>query len=408
MPIEPSPLAMALSGIYPLAGWPMHPLANYIPHQRAGKSVLSLIFPLTARRFIFVGDASAVKRIFNDRHTWVKDTEHYKLMAFFGQNIITTEGDQWLRHRTVTRKAFGEKNNALMWTETISSLQEWFDDWDAQIASGSHTTVNTTDAMRDVALAIIASAGFGMHFGKRSSDDRETKTFNSSKPHPGFKMSFSESLFVAIDTMVVKVLVPRFLYALPISYLRRSDTAYDELRRYIRGIISELRAAGKLVGGGEAEDLSRRLIQANDAELEDDKQRLSDDELISNIYTFFLAGEYHVAPTVPALLISHYRPRDYCPYTHVRIRAIGNPSGSPGESSLGSTDCMARSQRCLMVRLDARGLRFARVHACCVPRDTTSLSRRGSHRPCRDSRYCHSVRSPQLGHRRVGAARTRH
>jgi len=290
MPIPPSGFSMAVADFYPLAGWPMNPHAHYIPHQRAGKSVLSLVWPLTARRYIYVGDAAAAKRILNDRHTWVKQTENYELLGFFGQNIFTTEGDQWLRHRTVARKAFGEKNNALMWTETVASLQEWFEDWDTQIAEHSSATVNITDAMRDITLAIIASAGFGMHFGKRSSENRTTRAFESNKPHAGFRMSFAESLFVAIDTMILKVIVPRFLYALPISYLRKSDVAYDELRLYIRGIIAESRATIKSTEEGEAEDLSRRLIQANDDEVEDARHRLSDDELIANIYMFFIAG----------------------------------------------------------------------------------------------------------------------
>jgi len=39
-------------------------------------------------------------------------------------------------------------------------------------------------------------------------------------------------------------------------------------------------------------DLSRRLIQANDGELEDIKHRLTDDEIVANIHTFFVAGEF--------------------------------------------------------------------------------------------------------------------
>jgi len=294
MPIPPNELYMAVADHYPPAGWPLDPHAEYSPHQQAGKSVLSLIFPLTARRFVYVGDAAAVKRIYGDRHTWVKQTESYALLGFYGQNIFTTEGDEWLRHRTLARKAFGEKNNALMWTETVASLGEWFEDWDAEIATNSSvaTTVNITDAMRQITLAIIAGAGFGMHFGKQSSDNMSKRVFDSDKPHPGFKMSFAESLFVAIDTMILKVIVPRFLYALPISYLRKSDVAYDELRRYIRGIIAETRTAVKSADGGEAVDLSRRLIAANDGEHEKAEQQLTDDELVANIYTFFVAGKF--------------------------------------------------------------------------------------------------------------------
>ena len=79
------------------------------------------------------------------------------MLGFYGQSIFTTEGDEWLGHRTVARKAFGEKNHEFMWTETVASLQEWFDDWDA----ASNPTVNFTDTMliwHSPSLLVLVSA----------------------------------------------------------------------------------------------------------------------------------------------------------------------------------------------------------------------------------------------------------
>ena len=200
--------------------------------------------------------------------------------------IVGVEGETWVRHRAITRKSFGERNNALLWKETVSTLRQWFDEWDAEITSSRthQTIVEVRPALRDITLLVIASAGFGMQF-KRASQD---------KPAAEYKMTFGEALFTAIDKLIVKVLAPNWMYSLPIPALRQTDTAYTELKRYIGEMIAEARC-GKTSDGrvsvgraeldeketGSAADLFRRLVAANEA---DGATRLSEDELMSNIF----------------------------------------------------------------------------------------------------------------------------
>jgi len=71
--------------------------------------------------------------------------------------------------------------------------------------------------------------------------------------------------------------------------LRECETAFNELRRYIEDIIAAARTKrlhgksdGEGEGYGEAADLFRRLIDANDEE--EANARLSNDELASNVF----------------------------------------------------------------------------------------------------------------------------
>jgi len=49
-----------------------------LAHERSGKTIIPLVWPLTGARQIYVADAAAIKRIFNDRFTWVKDTQNVR------------------------------------------------------------------------------------------------------------------------------------------------------------------------------------------------------------------------------------------------------------------------------------------------------------------------------------------
>ncbi|KZV78423.1 cytochrome P450 [Exidia glandulosa HHB12029] len=114
--------------------------------------------------------------------------------------------------------------------------------------------------------------------------------------------------------MFHRVLAPRWLYSLRIETLKKSDEAYGELQRYIKQMIAEARASGAAPGAdaesSEAADLFRRLVDAND---EEQGARLTDDELLSNIYVFFLAGHETSAHTLTfafALLALHPEVQD--------------------------------------------------------------------------------------------------
>jgi len=92
--------------------------------------------------------------------------------------------------------------------------------------------------------------------------------------------------------MALRVITPRWAYALPIQILKDTDIAYDELKRHLTEMIERTRA---VLGGKAATpdaggaDLFKRLILANDED-EEGKPRLTDGELLSDTYTFLVAG----------------------------------------------------------------------------------------------------------------------
>jgi len=174
----------------------------------------------------------------------------------------------------------------LLWKVTVSTLADFFTLWDRSIAASpsSSTTVPINMTAHTLTLFVIASAGFDMRFTPSSLDSPEADS--------GYTMSFGQALFHSIDNVFIRVLVPRWMYRVFgwSKTLRDVETSYSELRRYIGEMIDEARER-RLAGNSEGErepeeaaDLFRRLIAANEEESEGGTGRLSDEELVANVF----------------------------------------------------------------------------------------------------------------------------
>ena len=127
-----------------------------------------------------------------------------------------------------------------------------------------------------VTLNVISSAGFGQHFPWNV----PTATANH-----GSTLTFPTAIKQSIDLAVWRAITPNWAYRLPISVLERTKLAYDELERHIYGIIRDASYAnseqeGKI--GITPGSLLMGLLEANGTI--EDESRLSDQELLANIY----------------------------------------------------------------------------------------------------------------------------
>ena len=97
-----------------------------------------------------------------NRPRFPKPVDIYKVISFFGENIVGTEGDEWKRYRKIIAPSFSEvetrsstlllakglrlrrqRNNRLVWDGTIKIMDDLFEDvW----GSKEEVTVdNSTD-----------------------------------------------------------------------------------------------------------------------------------------------------------------------------------------------------------------------------------------------------------------------
>ena len=60
------------------------------------------------------GEFIVQKTIFSSRQRFPKPLWVYEMLGFFGGNIVTTEFDEWKRHRKIAAPAFSEVMNRVL------------------------------------------------------------------------------------------------------------------------------------------------------------------------------------------------------------------------------------------------------------------------------------------------------
>ncbi|TDL22809.1 cytochrome P450 [Rickenella mellea] len=228
-----------------------------------------------------VADPSAIKEITSSRTRFPKPVEAYRVLNFYGDNIIATEGDEWKKHRKVANPAFSERNNRMVWDETVKIVNDMFQNaWRDQ---KEVVVDHCVDVTLTLALLVIGTAGFG----------RSISWESDLQIPPGHQMSFKEALHIVSNGMFWKLIVPEWAMEFT-QRLRNIKLAFSELQLYMQDMIDERKNAEKKV---ERYDLFSSLLDASDEE-SDGFAKLSDSELRGNIFIFMLAGHETTAHTL--------------------------------------------------------------------------------------------------------------
>ncbi|KAL0959590.1 hypothetical protein HGRIS_011299 [Hohenbuehelia grisea] len=292
--------SIILGGNFPFPGHMGYYFAKFSIYAQYGSTCLSSIVFSDGTPLFWLADADAIKVVTTERLIFQKDVEAYETLNIYGPNMVGTEGSDWKRHRGVAKPAFNEANNAYVWTETIRIVNQWFDqiDSNAKEETTGGALVNLVTDLTQITLLVISSAGFG----RKTSLSEDSKT----EPPPGHTVAFRPAVLSAIDHLFVKILTPNWIYDLsefifiPFMSKALKDTreSFDALRRHMLDVISQARA---WVASGKVEKMDaallRNLVEANMSQ-ESDYKSLTDEELLSNTFTFLLAGHETSAHTL--------------------------------------------------------------------------------------------------------------
>ncbi|KAK0458736.1 cytochrome P450 [Desarmillaria tabescens] len=273
-------LAIVSGPFFPTQGKVGHYYAKFSVFAKFGTTCLSSVVFWNAIPTFWISDADAIRIVSADRKTFTKDVEAYEILNIYGQNMVSTEGAVWKRHRAVAKSAFNETNNAFVWSESMRIATEWFADIDNKISGiARECTVDLLKDLTQFTLLVISTAGFG----RRVSWSEDA----AAVPPPGHKILFMTFLTGC-----------NFLSSLLLSRKRRDS--FEALKFHMLDVISLARA---WVASGKAADMDaallRNMVEANMSEEADlNYKRLTDDELLSNTLTFLLAGHETTAHTI--------------------------------------------------------------------------------------------------------------
>jgi cytochrome P450 len=163
----------------------------------------------------FVADAEAITQITSRRNDFPKPLEMYGALDIYGKNLVTTEGPDWRGHRKLVAPSFGEKNNELVFTETLHHAQSMLSLWTGDDGRGNKTVADPSAAAMNFALYVISSAGFDVRMKWPHEEGRETteKTddtsmFVESEAPPGHTMNYREALSELLHNIMWTQIMP--------------------------------------------------------------------------------------------------------------------------------------------------------------------------------------------------------
>lgn len=172
-------------------------------------------------------DPSVISQIASRRSDFPKPTALYTSLDVYGKNIITTEGEQWRIHRKITSPPFAEKNNVLVWQETLYQAQEMLGSWMGKEGEGNRTVHRLMDDTLRLSLYIISKAGFGVRLQWPNAGEEQMRQPDQAAGDPNdpskirneghsetHTMSYTYSLHVVLEHIIPVMLVPHWILSL--------------------------------------------------------------------------------------------------------------------------------------------------------------------------------------------------
>ncbi|GAA6010361.1 hypothetical protein JCM10207_005192 [Rhodosporidiobolus poonsookiae] len=238
------------------------------------------IFPPTVTAL--VGDGKLIHQINDDRKTYTKpEGSNARVLWYYGHNLLSSEGLDWRRHRRVSVSSFSEANTKQVWRETVRFVEMWQEKLEKDKGEDGKTEVKSAeDAFAILTLLIIGETAFGVHFPWPSS--------LSQAPESNSNLSFFQLTKIILREFLPVALLPAWAMHLPHATLRRVRTAYEQFEEQLRAMIETRRGEIERGEADEKHDLLTALVRANMRE--EGKNKLSDQELLSDAYIFVVAG----------------------------------------------------------------------------------------------------------------------
>jgi cytochrome P450 len=254
---------------------------------------------------LHTADAEVISQITARGDDFPKATHLYKHVDIYGKNVVSSGGAIWRRHRAVTSPAFTEKNNRLVWKETLDITQTMLASW---VGNSKSIRELASDSMR-LSLEVIGRAGLGQKLDWSTAGEGATQ---HKIPH-GHTMTFTAAVQYLLANMLWVMALPMWvLQKYPSQKLNKAYNAYVEWGLYMKEMIAAKKAAirsgasesstidliGQLIKGQEAGKISKSPAAVD----------FDDSDVMGNLFMFIIAGHETSANSIHftlALLALH-------------------------------------------------------------------------------------------------------
>jgi cytochrome P450 len=186
----------------------------YAPYQKDGVGADNFLIVTPEVNHFVTADPAVINQLTTRRVEFPKPIKMYKGIEIYGTNVVTCEGQTWRRHRKNTAPPFGEKNNKVVWKESLFQASQMVRQWTkanpkSKQSWGSLVSGLSHDTMR-LSLYVISRAGFGVRCewpGAEASSGEED-VMSANEIPKGHSMSYVDSLETLLQRMLALFLLP--------------------------------------------------------------------------------------------------------------------------------------------------------------------------------------------------------
>ncbi|KAJ7131733.1 cytochrome P450 [Mycena crocata] len=253
-------------------------------YSKYGVHTMSSLPYLSGTPTFYTRSLDVARQVVATKGQFVKAPEAIQGMLLWGRNLFTESGAEWSRHRRIMSPAFNPEIYSRVWDETSSLYDEMMqgERWveKCELTVGAINTITTK-----IALIIISRCGFGQPLAWSTPE--------------GSSMPLGEALAWVSSSSIARLIIPRWMYRLPIQRLRDMETAYITLAALMQNIIATRREELVSEKSKIGKDVFRLLVRASEGE---GKLRMSDDELTGNTFLMLFAGHDTTARALDAAI----------------------------------------------------------------------------------------------------------
>lgn len=259
---------------------------------------------------MYTCDPNVINQITIRRNDFPKPSPIYRALGIYGGNVVSAEGNQWRQHRKAISPPFTEKNNHLVWQETIDQAVSMVNSWVGVDKKGDRTVHRVADDTMRLSLHVISRAGFGRKLEWPEEDieakvdqsyDDPSKIKNEKEgADEGHTMTYTYALHCLLDNIIFQFIFPRwFMKALPHGRFKKAIEAYDEWGNYMKEAVDRKRTEIQIGKDtkDESMDILGQLVKSQ-AQNKDKSSQLLDSEILGNMFVLVLAGHETAANSI--------------------------------------------------------------------------------------------------------------
>ncbi|KAK0237713.1 cytochrome P450 [Armillaria nabsnona] len=268
---------------------------HWVKLYRSGENV-SIVPWLAGPSAIYTSNLDVTRQVASGGHKsdFIKPEAGSQILLGWGMNLVAADGDVWRRHRRIMGPAFNNDLYKLVWNKTrkiyyeMLATDQWANRHEVSVPSVQKITFK-------LALFVIATCGFGISF------DWEEPLRSENRAMP-----IQQAFRIISDTGAFAVFAPKWVKRLPFKYIRDSNTAHEQLGKFMKDEVIRRRAqiaSGEIDLDGdnlETRTIFNLIMKAS--EDEEGKYSLDDEEVIGNVFIMLFAGHETTAHTLAAAL----------------------------------------------------------------------------------------------------------